>query len=48
MRDQVYKLFGLLCLILSVFLIIFGLYLTDDFAGSGAPATKTPRKKHSR
>ncbi len=41
MRDQVFKLVGILCLMLSVFLILFGLYLTDDFAGSGVRALTT-------
>ncbi len=41
MRDQVFKLVGILCLMLSVFLVLFGLYLTDDFAGSGVRALTT-------
>ena len=41
MRDQVFKLVGILCLMLSVFLVLFGLYLTDDFAGSGVRTLTT-------
>ena len=41
MRDQVFKLVGILCLMLSVFLVLFGLYLTDDFAGAGVRTLTT-------
>ena len=34
MREHGYKLFGLICLILSVYLLIYGFYLTDRFASS--------------
>lgn len=34
MRENGYKLFGLICLIISVYLLIYGLYLTDRFVSS--------------
>ncbi len=34
MRGQRYKLFGLICLILSVYMLIYGVYLTDRFVSS--------------
>ncbi len=38
MREHGYKLFGLICLILSVYLLIYGFYLTDRFASSALRA----------